>query len=998
MKPTFTKKFLFTCVVLFSYIGISQEFNTFDVRYQNNLRGDLTFIANNIVNRNGGTGSTQPEDAYNSTGNSSTYNDWLNMQYIDVDGDPTTFSSSSATFNFPQASCNLIRYAGLYWSATYPSAQAGQPLGTGRQNDFNQVKLMVPGGAYVDVVADEILFDGFTSGDPSVTQNSPYACYADVTALITPLADPSGDYTIANVRSVVGSLSPGGGAAGGWTLVIVYENPTYTGKLITTFDGFARVRSANPSVDINYSGFSTIPVGPVRANIGAAALEGDNRITGDRMRIRAASNPGFTTISNAVNPANNFFNSNITLNGAITNNRNPNSVNTLGYDTDIFLLNNPANSVIPNTETDATFRFTSNGDQYYPFFNSFNVEIIEPNIIVEKTVEDIAGNDITGLGVNLGQLLDYVLGFQNIGNDDATNYVLRDILPVNVTVIESDLVLPPGVTYVYDPVANEISFSIPDNLIEEGDPLSEIRLRVRVAENCFDFVDACTDLIANQAYSTYQGVINSAQITDDPSVSDFDNCGFVTPGATNFLLDDLDSCDYSRTVQLCGDDLLLDAGDNFDSYVWYKDENLDGLIDPGDTLLNDGDPDSDPSTLLINDIGVYIVDKIVADPCKGFQEIITVELFGTTQINPIVTLINDTSNTVEGEVVTCPNDGELLPKIFLCGLNDTELIQINIPDADSIEWEQLDETSCGASVADCANKDSGCGWNNVGTGNNFVASDAGQYRLIINYQNGCFSRFYFNIFKNPLDPQYNVTDLICLSPGNITVTNMPVDYEYQLLDATNGAILVPYSALNGPSFTINSNGAYTIEMRQQGVVDGCIFRLEDIGVLERNFQVNITTKDTDCNGLGEISISALDVEPQYYYEISQGGTTVDTFGPSIDNNYTFLNLNDGVYDVLVTTDDGCSYTEQVTINDVTDLAVNAVTTKPIDCTDGVITVTGSGGFPNPDYLYAIWSFNGVTTYSDITDIPPAEFLDLSDFTFTNGEEGDYVFVVVDANN
>jgi gliding motility-associated-like protein len=998
MKQTFTRKFLFTCAVLFSYIGISQEFNNFEVRYQNNLRGDLTFIANNIVNRDGGTGNTEPEDPYNSTGNSSTYNDWLNMQYIDVDGDPTTFSSSRATFTYPQASCNLVRYAGLYWSATYPSAQAGQPLGTGRQNDFNQVRFMVPGGAYVDVVADEVLFDGFTSGDASVTQNSPYACYADVTALITPLADPSGDYTVANIRSVVGSLSPGGGAAGGWTLVIVYENPTLSGKLITTFDGFARVRSANPSVDINYSGFNTIPVGPVRANIGAAALEGDNRITGDRMRIRAASNPGFTTISNAVNPANNFFNSNITLNGVITNNRTPNSINTLGYDTDIFLLNNPANSVIPNGETDATFRFTSSGDQYYPFFNSFNVEIIEPNIIVEKTVEDIAGNDITGLGVNLGQLLDYVLTFQNIGNDDATNYVLRDVLPINVTVIESDLVLPPGVTYVYDPIAGEISFNIPDNLIEEGDPLSEIRLRVRVAENCFDFVDACTDLIANQAYSTYEGVINSAQITDDPSVSDFDNCGFVTPGATNFLLDDLDSCDYSRTVQLCGDDLLLDAGDNFDSYVWYRDENLDGLIDPGDTVLNDGDPDSDPSTLLIDEVGIYIVDKIVADPCKGFQEIITVELFGTTQINPIVTLINDPTNTVEGEVVTCPNDGDLLPKIFLCGLNDTELIQINIPDADSIEWEQLDEASCGPSVADCANKDSGCTWNNVGAGNNFLASDPGKYRLIINYQNGCFTRFYFDIFKNPLDPQYNVTDLICLSPGNITVTNMPVDYEYQLLDATNGNILVPFSALNGPSFTINSNGAYTVEMRQLGVVDGCIFRLEDIGVLERNFQVNITTKDTDCNGLGEISISALDVEPQYYYEISQGGTTVDTFGPSVDNNYTFLNLNDGVYDVLVTTDDGCSYTEQVTINDVTDLAVNATTTKPIDCTDGIITVTGSGGFPNPDYLYAIWSFNGVTTYSDITDIPASEFQDVNDFTFTNGEEGDYVFVVVDANN
>ena len=999
MRPNFTKKILSACLVLFTYIGFSQEFNTFDVRYQNNLKGDLTFIANNIVNRDGGTGNTEPEDPYNSTGNSSTYNDWLNQQYIDVDGDATTFSSSSATFNFPQANCNLIRYAGLYWSATYPSEQAGQALGTNRQNDFNQVKLMVPGGAYVDVVADEILFDGFTSGDPSVTQNSPYACYADVTSLLTPLADPSGDYTIANVRSVVGSLSPGGGAAAGWTLVVVYENPTLTGKLITTFDGFARVRSANPTVDINYSGFNTIPAGPVRANIGAAALEGDNRITGDRMQISAATIPGFTTISDGVNPANNFFNSNISLNGVITTNRNPNSINTLGYDTDMFPLNNPANSVIPNSETAATLRFTSTGDQYYPFFNSFNIEIIEPNIVVEKKVEDIAGNDITGMGVNLGQLLDYVLSFQNIGNDDGTNYVLRDVLPINVTVDESNLVLPPGVTYVYDPVANEISFSIPDNLIEEGDPQYSIRLRVKVAENCFDFVDACTDLIANQAFSTYEGVINNNVITDDPSVSDFDTCGFVTPGATNFLLDDLESCDYNRTVQICGDDVLLDAGDNFDSYVWYKDENEDGLIDAGDTLIDDGDPDNDPSTQLVTEVGVYIVDKIVADPCKGFQEIITVEYFGATQTNPITALINDPTNTVEGEVVVCPNDGEELPKIFLCGLNDTEPITINIPDAQTITWEQLDTASCATAGADCANKNSACTWNSVGTGSTYVASDPGEFRVVIGYQNGCFSRFYFNIFKNPLDPQYNSRDLICATPGNITVTNMPVDYDYQLLDATTGNILVPFSANNGPSFTINSNGAYTVEMQQQGVVGGCIFRLENIGILTRDFQVDITTKDTDCTGLGEISISVLDVEPQYYYEIQQGGTTVDTYGPSTDNNYTFENLNDGTYDVLVTTDDGCSYTEQVVINNLTDLALEASISQHISCKEGNIQMNSSGG--RTPHIYAIWSFideagNTVISYPTVGDIPPSEYQ--TSVIFDVLIPGDYTFVVVDKNN
>ncbi|EAR16602.1 T9SS type B sorting domain-containing protein [Robiginitalea biformata] len=997
MKPTRLRRLLLACLLLTTIGGLAQEYNSFDVRYQANLRGDLTFIANNIVNRQ--SGSNNPEDPYNATGDSSTYNDWLNMQYIDVDSDPSTFSSSSATFAYDDANCNLIRYAGLYWSATYPSEQAGQAVGTNRQNDFNQVKFRVPGGAYVDVTADEVLYDGFTSSDNSMRENSPYACYADVTALVTALADPQGEYTVANIRSVVGSLSPGGGAAGGWTLVIAYENPNLTGKLITTFDGFARVRSANPTVDINYTGFNTIPAGPVIADIGAAALEGDNRITGDRLRISSASVSGFTTISNGANPSNNFFNSNISEDGAIVNTRNPNSVNTLGYDTDMFILNNPLNSVIPNNETAATFRFTSNGDQYYPFFNSFNVEIIEPNIVLEKRVEDIAGNDITGAGVNLGQLLDYVLTFENLGNDDATNYTIRDILPINVALDESNLTLPPGVTYTYDPGTREVIFSIPDNLIEEGDPASSIRMRVQVAENCFDFIDACTDLIQNLAYSTYQGVINTAVISDDPSVSDFDTCGFVTPGATNFLLDDLENCDFSREVELCGTSVVLDAGDNFDEYIWYRDNNGDGLIDGGDTVIDDGDPDNDPSTQRVTETGQYIVDKIVADPCKGFQEIITVTLPGVTQENPIVTLINDTSNTVEGEVVTCANDGDLLPKIFLCGLNDTELIQINIPDATSIVWEQLDEASCADSGDDCANKNSACAWNQVDTGNDFLATDAGEYRVVVNYQNGCFTRFYFNIFKNPLDPQYDVTDIICSTPGNITVTNMPAQYEYQLLDAVSGNVLVPYSANNGPSFDIATNGAYTVEMRQVGVVDGCVFYLENIGVLARDFQVDVTTSDVDCNGLGAIDISVLNVEPQYYYEISQGGTVVDTFGPSTDNNYSFDNINAGTYDVRVTTDDGCLHTEQVTIIDNSDLELEARVSQHISCKEGNILMSSDGG--RTPHTYAIWEYvddGGVTqiSYATPADIPASEFQTSQIFDIM--DPGQYTFVVVDRNN
>ena len=961
-----------------------------------NIKGDYTFLANSILNRV--DGSNTANDPYNGSSN----NNGFHRDYIDIDGDPSTFSSSSSTLTLPD--CSRIYWAGLYWSANYQqevmnnSQISSLPSSDSRRLDFREIKFKVPGGSYIDIVADNnpdpVGEEDAVIHDDVNFKDSPYTCFANVTNQLQALANPAGEYTVANIRATRGRSV---GGAGGWTLVVIYENPNLPGKYISVFDGYAGV-SGNSSADINVSGFNTIPAGPVRARLGASVVEGDRGITGDAFRIETPMNPGFTNLSNASNPANNFFNSNITIDGADVTNRDIYATNTLGYDADIFEINNPSNSIIANGETDATLRLYTQGDGFGAFLVTFGIEVIEPNMILEKTVEDIGGNDITGAGVNLGQYLDYVLSFQNNGNDDATNYTIRDVLPVNVDLDETSITVPTGVTYTYDPVSREVIFTIPDNLIEVGDPFSEIRMRVQVAQNCFDFVDACTDVIQNLAYSTYEGIINPNQITDDPSVYDFDDCGFGTPGATNFLLDDLSACSFTRTVQLCGENVLLDAGDNFDNYVWYRDENGNNQIDLGtDTVITDADADNDPSTLLVSDIGTYLVDKQVEDPCKDFQEIITVELFGSVQSNPITALINDTSNTIDGDIEICPNDGSELPEIFLCGLNDTELIQINIPDATSIVWEQLDETSCGASVDGCANTNAGCTWNTVDTGNDFLAENDGQYRLVINYQNGCFSRFYFDIYKNPLDPQYTSRDIICDTDGNITVTNMPLTYEFQLVDQSTGNVVVPYSS--NPSFDIANNGAYMVEMRQQGVADGCVFVLDNIGILDRDFQVDVVPQDTDCNGLGEIAISVLNVEAQYYYEISSGGTVVDTFGPSNDNNYTFENLSDGVYDIAVSTDDGCAYTEQVTINDLTDLELNARISQHITCREGNIQMESSGG--QTPHVYAIWSYvdeNGVTqlSYPSVNDIPASEYQTSQIFDIY--DPGDYTFVVVDRNN
>lgn len=952
---------LLSCFLLINLIASAQVAVPFTVRYEQNLKGDMTLISNNIVNRQ--DNSDGPNDPYNLTGNSSAYNDNLNMQYVDVDSDASTFSSSSATLTLPASGCNKIVYAGLYWSATYRfnNGYSTSP-GDGdniRANDFNQIKLKLPGGNYQNITG-QILFDGFN--DPNFVANSPYACYADITSLVTGLANPEGEYTAANIRATQGFVN-GGGVSGGWTIFFVYENPTFTGKYITSYDGFAGVRAAIGQTDISYSGFTTLPPPfPVRAKLASAALEGDNRITGDQLLFKAASNATFTPLSNTLNVANNFFNSRITVDNFDFTTRVPNSLNTLGYDGDIITIANPLNNVIPNNETAATLRITSTQDTYFMFFNAFNVEVIEPDIKLVKTVQDLSGADIAGADVNLGQILDYVITFQNIGNDDATNASIRDILPINTSFISADLSGAPGVTYTHNPVTDELFFTLPDNLLQIGDPIYTIRIRVQVATTCSELEDACSNLIQNQAYTTYQGVLNSNVISNDPSFAGLDSCGFGQPGPANFLVD-IDDCIFSNEAYLCGTSLLLTAANGYETYTWYN--------EAGTVIGN-------TQSITVNAVGTYTVVNTATPPCIGITQTFNVLLFGATQTNPVIPFAD--------EVVICPNNGEQLPLIFLCGVNDSQLIQTGISDATSIIWEVLNESSCPAvGIANCANNNPACQWNQVGTGANFNVTTSGQYRLTINYQDGCFTRFYFNVFTNLLDIQYTSTNILCNTPGNITITNLPSDYQFQLVDQVTGTILVPYQ--NSPIFTINQAGIYTVLVTQNGVTNGCVFELPNIGIQENTFNVNLITQNTNCNGFGSIRAQVTGAPPQYTFTITSPVSI--SSGLVSDNDYTFNNLNPGLYTITVTSEDGCTFTGTTTILDQNNLTLTAIVTQNIGCNEGIITVTGIGG--NLPYSYSIATIDGIAQNPTVTDFQTAE-----EFIITT--PGTYTFIVVDANN
>ncbi|WP_435622582.1 T9SS type B sorting domain-containing protein [Flagellimonas sp.] len=652
------------------------------------------------------------------------------------------------------------------------------------------------------------------------------------------------------------------------------------------------------------------------------------------------------------------------------------------------------------------------------------VQVLAPEIVLGNTSEDPGGTDINGQGVSLGETFQHVLRFQNTGDDNAINYTITDILPSNVTLDNVDVSNALGTTYSHDVNTNTITFQVPDNLVEIGDPQYTIRITVTISGNCSDFIDACSSDLQNQAYSTFQGETNTNVFTDQPGSSNFP-CNTTPEVANNNILDDLANCGQARTVQLCGDDVVLTAGSGFTTYNWAIDNNGNGQIDGGDTILNDGDPDADPSTLIVTDIGNYIVEKSSGGSCPDLTELITVERFGTTQTNPIITFFNQVNsdanadNDLQGEIVTCSIDGSLLPKIFLCGENDEATLQLGITDATSIVWQRLDETSCADVGDDCPNTNSACTWNDIVTQNNYTVTDSGKYRVVINYQNGCFSRFYFDVFKNTLDILHTSSDILCSTDGNIRITNLGANYGFQLVDASNDNIVVPFSADNGPNFDISASGTYVVQVTQLNPATGdpiagsCIFETEEIGILERNFQVDLSQTPADCNTLGSISIQALNVLPNYSYELrlddgSNGGqgTFMDNRVATSDNTHTFTNVNPGDYIVITTTDDGCTDTQTITVDEIPELTLVALTTENITCTAGIVTLTPNGGSPNPDYQMAIWSKDGVDLYATPGDVPLAALQTTPNFlfgyrgtptTYFPNEAGDYEFIVFDDN-
>lgn len=373
-------------------------------RFVANTNGEIALIGNAILTcPPGSVSTTAPNPTCEQTlaGNSSAgaRNDGFTMEYIDVDSDASTFTSSSANLNIPAGS--TVLFAGLYWSGI--SADPAR----------NQVLLKTPTSFGYSVRTASVL-------DTSPFRTNSYQGFANITAQVS--AAGNGTYTVANVQT-----TPGVGNYGAWGMVVVYQNNSLSLRNLAVYDGFQQL--AGTSATIPVGGFLTPLSGPVNTRLGAITYEGDLPASGDTFAING------TQLTDANNPVSNFYNATISDLGVHNTARNPASINNTVFDID--RINVPS-GVVGNGATSATIAVSSPAttETFLLGVVTFSTELYVP-IIVPNVVK--TGTDLNGGSLLAGDVFRWRVVLSNTGLDTGTNVVLTDNIPANMAYVPGSL-------------------------------------------------------------------------------------------------------------------------------------------------------------------------------------------------------------------------------------------------------------------------------------------------------------------------------------------------------------------------------------------------------------------------------------------------------------------------------------------------------------------------------------------------------------------------------
>ena len=334
------------------------------------LKGDTRVIGNTILSEHATKVYVRPKGL----------NDRTEMVYIDIDADSDTFSSSTASLDIPVDA--KIKYAGLYWAATYPGAKGKQKtrgnrivydVKNKRDRPFDLVKLSFPGSNGYTQVQGEVIYDGMRDEIIELKNAAPYVCYSDITDLLVSKNAASGSFTLANVIALEGYMY--GGSSAGWMLYLIYEDETEPLQYFTGYHGFSFIKPENTQ-ELSFKNFRAVERGDVKTSVTLAALEGDLILHGDGVSVFKEDTEEYIPLKSRVRYANNFFNSSITIKDQKYTDRIPANLNTLGFDLAQVQIPNKNNEVISNDAKQVKLQFKTESDRLFVFFRPKLVLII----------------------------------------------------------------------------------------------------------------------------------------------------------------------------------------------------------------------------------------------------------------------------------------------------------------------------------------------------------------------------------------------------------------------------------------------------------------------------------------------------------------------------------------------------------------------------------------------------------------------------------------------
>ncbi len=353
----------------------------FSQAFTANVKGDIELIGNTVMcyNDNGECGDPGTDR-----------NNDIDMMYIDIDSDDSTFNSSAAKLEIPPGS--EVLWAGLYWQGYLANEDdSTKAQSASIKLAYSPTKTTTPN--YQDIAASDHNWIYF-SGTRMYYQGN-----RDITDFVR--NNNNGWYYVANITTKEGT--PAGGSYGAWSIAIAYKNSDKKLKNLTIFDGYQGVVNTGDeddandyasdngcsdpgvgnTVDIGLSGFLTPTTSSIDSKLFIFAGEGDNGADdadarGDHLQIADKSGT-FYKLTNSVNPEDDVFNSTISkddeaLDGEFLSPYN--SDNSNGIDIDTFDISD----IIDNEQMETTVRLNTNDDGYMPGLFGFSTNIYQPRV------------------------------------------------------------------------------------------------------------------------------------------------------------------------------------------------------------------------------------------------------------------------------------------------------------------------------------------------------------------------------------------------------------------------------------------------------------------------------------------------------------------------------------------------------------------------------------------------------------------------------------------